>query len=121
MFDRRRGDPLTALWEAPFYAAMPFANTGFSPNAGGLTPFAHNYFMLSVLMVGVFLGSIGLRCTPLQALLARAQVVAAREAHAHHEASSVFVGAIVFLTLEFDNPKTLRETTHRTQSFFSRR
>ncbi len=33
-------DPLVALWEAPFYAAMAFTNTGFTPNPGGLVPFA---------------------------------------------------------------------------------
>ncbi len=49
----------TALWEAPFYAAMAFTNTGFTPNAGGLEPFADDYFLLTVLMIGVFLGSIG--------------------------------------------------------------
>src|SRR5690606_34180694 len=52
-------DPLVALWEAPYYAAMSFTNTGFSPNAGGVGVFADDYFVLSVLMVSVFLGSIG--------------------------------------------------------------
>ncbi|MDF2665620.1 MAG: trkH [Microbacterium sp.] len=52
-------DPLVALWEAPYYAAMAFTNTGFVPNADGLTPFAQDYFLLTVLMMGVFLGSIG--------------------------------------------------------------
>lgn len=52
-------DPLVALWEAPYYAAMAFTNTGFVPNAQGLVPFADDYFLLTVLMVGVFLGSIG--------------------------------------------------------------
>ena len=51
--------PLEALWEAPFYAAMAFTNTGFTPNVGGLEPFADDYILLTVLMVGVFLGSIG--------------------------------------------------------------
>jgi trk system potassium uptake protein len=48
-----------ALWEAPYYAAMAFTNTGFTPNPEGLVPFAHNYYFLTVLMAGVFLGSIG--------------------------------------------------------------
>lgn len=54
-----RIDPLVALWEAPYYAAMAFTNTGFVPNAEGLAPFAQNYVLLTVLMIGVFLGSIG--------------------------------------------------------------
>ena len=33
--------PLEALWEAPFYSAMAFTNTGFTPNVGGLEPFAN--------------------------------------------------------------------------------
>ena len=32
----RRHPPLDAIWEAPFYAAMAFTNTGFTPNPGGL-------------------------------------------------------------------------------------
>ncbi|HBR89265.1 MAG TPA: potassium transporter Trk, partial [Microbacterium sp.] len=52
-------DPLMALWEAPYYAAMSFTNTGFTPNVGGLEPFADDYFLLTVLMTSVFLGSIG--------------------------------------------------------------
>ena len=52
-------DPVVALWEAPYYAAMAFTNTGFVPNADGLTPFAQDYYLLTVLMIGVFLGSIG--------------------------------------------------------------
>lgn len=52
-------DPLVALWEAPYYAAMAFTNTGFVPNAQGLVPFGDDYFLLTVLMIGVFLGSIG--------------------------------------------------------------
>lgn len=52
-------DPIAALWEAPYYAAMAFTNTGFVPNSDGLVPFADDYFLLGVLMAGVFLGSIG--------------------------------------------------------------
>ena len=33
---------LEALWYAPYYAAMAFTNTGFTPNPGGLEPFAHD-------------------------------------------------------------------------------
>ncbi|MFG6402061.1 MULTISPECIES: TrkH family potassium uptake protein [unclassified Microbacterium] len=52
-------DPIAALWEAPYYAAMAFTNTGFVPNENGLLPFADDYFLLTILMAGVFLGSIG--------------------------------------------------------------
>ena len=48
-----------ALWFGFYLAASAFTNTGFVPMPGGLTPFATDTFMLSVLAIGVFLGSIG--------------------------------------------------------------
>ncbi|WP_245763069.1 TrkH family potassium uptake protein [Microbacterium azadirachtae] len=101
-------DPLTALWEAPFYAAMAFTNTGFTPNPGGLAPFAQNYYVLTVLMLGVFLGSLGF---PVIYTLAR-QRWHVRRWSLHTKLTMIttivlfVVGAGVFLLLEFDNPKT---------------
>jgi len=116
-------DPLTALWEAPFYAVMSFTNTGFTPNAGGLTPFAQDYFFLTVLMAGVFLGSIGF---PVIFTLWRHHFHLRRwSLHAKLTLITTvilfFAGAAVFLLLEYDNPKTLGgmdawDTTF--QSFF---
>lgn len=102
-------DPLTALWEAPFYAAMSFTNTGFTPNAGGLTPFAADYYFLTVLMAGVFLGSIGF---PVIFTLWRHHLHLRRwSLHAKLTLITTvilfFAGAAVFLLLEYDNPKTL--------------
>jgi len=101
-------DPLTALWEAPYYAAMSFTNTGFAPNAEGLTPFAQDYFMLTVLMTGVFLGSIGF---PVIFTLWRHQWHVRRwSLHAKLTLITTvvlfFAGAGVFLLLEYGNPKT---------------
>ncbi|WP_375385028.1 TrkH family potassium uptake protein [uncultured Microbacterium sp.] len=100
--------PLVALWEAPFYAAMAFTNTGFSPNAGGLAPFATDYFMLTVLMAGVFLGSIGF---PVIYTLSRHYWHVRRwSLHAKLTLITTIVlfiaGAGAFLLLEFNNPKT---------------
>ncbi|MBD7956079.1 TrkH family potassium uptake protein [Microbacterium sp. Sa4CUA7] len=101
-------DPVTALWEAPYYAAMSFTNTGFVPNAGGLTPFADDYFFLGVLMAGVFLGSIGF---PVIFTLWRHQWHVRRWS-LHTKLTLIttvilfFAGAIVFLSLEYVNPKT---------------
>lgn len=101
-------DPLTALWEAPFYAAMAFTNTGFTPNPGGLAPFAQNYYVLTVLMLGVFLGSLGF---PVIYTLAR-QRWHVRRWSLHAKLTMIttvllfIAGAAVFLLLEFDNPKT---------------
>jgi Trk-type K+ transport system membrane component len=101
-------DPLTALWEAPYYAAMSFTNTGFAPNAEGLTPFAQDYFMLTVLMTGVFLGSIGF---PVIFTLWKHQWHVRRwSLHAKLTLITTvvlfFAGAGVFLLLEYGNPKT---------------
>lgn len=101
-------DPLVALWEAPWYAAMAFTNTGFSPNPGGLEPFAQNYGFLSILMIGVFLGSIGF---PVIYTLWRHHWHFRRwNLHAKLTLITTAVlfvaGAGVILLLEFDNPKT---------------
>ncbi|KZE88733.1 TrkH family potassium uptake protein [Microbacterium sp. TNHR37B] len=101
-------DPLTALWEAPYYAAMSFTNTGFSPNAEGLAPFAHDYVMLTVLMTGVFLGSIGF---PVIFTLWKHQWHVRRwSLHAKLTLITTtvlfFVGAGVFVLLEYGNPRT---------------
>lgn len=48
-----------ALWLGFYFAASSFTNTGFVPLADGLTPFVTDAYMLSVLAIGVFLGSIG--------------------------------------------------------------
>lgn len=116
-------DPLTALWEAPYYAAMAFTNTGFTPNEGGLAPFADNYFMLTVLMAGVFLGSIGF---PVIFTLWRHHLHVRRwSLHAKLTVITTvllfFAGAWVFLLLEYSNPRTFGsmdawDTTF--QSFF---
>ncbi|KAA9133817.1 TrkH family potassium uptake protein [Microbacterium caowuchunii] len=101
-------DPLTALWEAPYFAAMSFTNTGFVPNADGLAPFAHDYFFMTVLMAGVFLGSIGF---PVIFTLWRHQWHVRRWS-LHTKLTLIttvilfFAGAIVFVSLEYDNPLT---------------
>lgn len=52
-------DPLTALYEATYWAFMAFTNSGFAPTPEGLAPFARDPYMLIVLMLGVFIGSLG--------------------------------------------------------------
>jgi trk system potassium uptake protein TrkH len=101
-------DPLTALWEAPYYAAMAFTNTGFSPNAEGILPFQYDYFFLTVMMAGVFLGSIGF---PVIYTLWKHQWHVRRwTLHAKLTLITTvllfFVGAGAFLALEYDNPAT---------------
>lgn len=52
-------DFLQALWYGFYLAASAFTNTGFVPMADGLVPFATDTYLLTVLALGVFLGSIG--------------------------------------------------------------
>lgn len=101
-------DPVAALWEAPYYAAMAFTNTGFVPNSDGLVPFADDYFLLTVLMTGVFLGSIGF---PVIFTLWK-HYWHFRRWSLHAKLTVIttvvlfFVGAGVILLLEHSNPRT---------------
>ncbi len=52
-------DFLRALWNGFYLAASAFTNTGFVPMPEGLAPFASDTYLLGVLALGVFLGSIG--------------------------------------------------------------
>ncbi|WP_353115552.1 potassium transporter TrkG [Microbacterium sp.] len=101
-------NPVSALWEAPYFAAMSFTNTGFAPNDGGVAVFADDYLVLILLMAGVFLGSIGF---PVIYTLAK-HVWHVKRWSLHTKLTLVttvllfVLGAIVFLVLEFDNPRT---------------
>ncbi len=101
-------DPLTALWEAPYYSAMAFTNTGFTPNAEGLAPFAQNYLLLTILMVGVFLGSIGFPV--IYALWRHRWHVRRWTLHTKLTIITTVVlfiaGAGAFVVLEYGNPET---------------
>ncbi|WP_437583818.1 TrkH family potassium uptake protein [Paramicrobacterium sp. CJ85] len=91
-----------------YYSAMAFTNTGFTPNELGLDRFANDHWLLSLLMIGVFLGSIGF---PVIFALKRF-----RFRHRHWSLHVkltlvttlilIAVGAIAIVALEFDNPKT---------------
>lgn len=49
----------TGLWHGLFYAVSAFNNAGFSVHEGGLTPFDGNLWVLTPIMLGVFVGSFG--------------------------------------------------------------
>lgn len=99
----------TAAWESLYYAAMAFTNTGFAPNAEGLTPFAEDFWFLGALMIGVFLGSIGF---PVILALASNLRRRRRRWSIHVKltlltsAILLVAGALLVIALEFDNPKT---------------
>ena len=101
-------DAVAALWEAPYFAAMAFTNTGFAPNEGGVAVFADDYLVLTLLMAGVFLGSIGF---PVIYTLAK-HVWHVKRWSLHTKLTLVttvllfVLGAAVFLILEYNNPRT---------------
>lgn len=49
----------TAVWQSFYYAAMTFTNTGFVSHVEGLQLFMQDYWLLGLMMVSVFLGSLG--------------------------------------------------------------
>jgi len=97
-----------AIWHSFYYAAMAFTNTGFSPNAMGLAQFENDFWFLGALMVGVFLGSLGF---PVIYAFARGWRKP-RTWSLHVKLTLVttialmIAGMIVYIILEFDNPKT---------------
>lgn len=97
-----------SIWYSLYYSAMAFTNTGFSPNPGGLLPFEHDYWMQSLLMVGVFLGSLGF---PVIFALSRAWRRPRKwSVHVKLTLTTTVIlfvaGAAMFLLLEHANPKT---------------
>ncbi|MCP2032435.1 Trk-type K+ transport system membrane component [Okibacterium sp. HSC-33S16] len=97
-----------AIWNSLYYSAMAFTNTGFTPNAEGLGAFANDYWFLSILMIGVFLGALGF---PVIFALKR-HLWHVRYWSLHVKLTIVttlillFLGALAISLLEFDNPKT---------------
>lgn len=101
-------DPWTATWHGFYYAASAFTNTGFSPNAEGVTAFAGDPWFLSVLGVGVILGSLGF---PVIFALMRALRGTRLTVHVKLTLVTTGVlfvlGALALLVLEWSNEATL--------------
>lgn len=102
-------DPWAASWQSFYYAASAFTNTGFTPNAEGLAPFTTDPWMLTVLAIAVFLGSIGF---PVIFALAKGWR-SPRRLSVHVKLTLVttigliFLGALAMLVLEWNNQATL--------------
>lgn len=106
-------DFLHALWNGFYLAASAFTNTGFVPLPNGLEPFATDTYLLSVLAIGVFLGSIGF-----PVIFALYRYVTSKGWRSHKRlglhtkltlsATLVFViaGWLLIAALESDNPHT---------------
>ncbi|HWU48109.1 MAG TPA: potassium transporter TrkG [Humibacter sp.] len=106
------GIPLVdSVLNSLYYSAMAFTNTGFTPNAAGLAPFATDYVFLGALMLGVFAGAIGFPVIYAVAQnIGRARRKRRWSVHVKLTVATfaiLFVaGALIYLWLEHDNPKT---------------
>lgn len=108
-------DFLHALWYGVYLAASSFTNTGFVPMPEGLDPFVTDPYMLAVLAIGVFLGSIGF---PVIFALYRFVIAGSgthRRLGLHAKLTLtttiafVILGWIAIAGLEADNPGTFGE------------
>jgi Trk-type K+ transport system membrane component len=95
-----------------YYSAMAFTNTGFTPNAQGLTPFSTDYLFLTALMVGVIAGAIGFPV--IYAVTQNLRRKVRRRFWTLHVkltvltfAALLVAGWILYFALEAGNPRTL--------------
>lgn len=58
-FHMLREDWGEAAWHSLFYAVSAFNNAGFVPTVEGLEPYATDWWILTPIMVGVFIGALG--------------------------------------------------------------
>ncbi len=108
----------SALWNGFYLATSAFTNTGFVPMPGGLTPFVIDTYMLSVLAVGVFLGSIGFPVIFALYQYARRQGWRTHmklPLHTKLTLNTTFIlfvlGAIAIAVFEWSNPLTIGDQT----------
>ena len=99
---------LEAIYQSIWYSFMAFTNTGFVPTPEGLTPYASDYWFLSVLMLGVFLGAVGFPV--IYVLMRNLRKPKRWSVHVKLTLTTTILlfvlGAFAFLMLEFNNPRT---------------
>ena len=98
----------TSIWYSAYYSVSAFTNTGFAPNPLGPVEFFDDYWFQSLLMLDVFLGSLGF---PVIYTLLRTWKFPRRwSVHVKLTLTTTAIlwvaGALTFLVLEYDNPKT---------------
>ncbi len=90
------------------YSAMAFTNTGFTFTVDGVAQFSHDYWFMSIMVIGVFLGSIGF---PVIYTLLK-NPLHARRWSVHVKLTLLVTiallvgGTVAYLFLEYDNPLT---------------
>ncbi|MEO6941962.1 MAG: potassium transporter TrkG [Terrimesophilobacter sp.] len=102
-------DPWTAIWQGFYFATSAFTNTGFVPHVEGMAPFATDPWMLSVIGLGVFVGSLGF-----PVIFALTRGWRGRHRVSIHVKLTIattliliVIGAIAIYALEWNNSKTL--------------
>ncbi|MDF2573603.1 MAG: potassium transporter Trk [Agromyces sp.] len=98
----------TSVWYSAYYSVSAFTNTGFAPNPIGPVEFFDDYWFQSLMMIDVFLGSLGFPV--IFALLRTWRIPHRWSVHVKLTLTTTVVlwvaGALTFLVLEYDNPKT---------------
>jgi trk system potassium uptake protein TrkH len=102
-------DTGTSIWYSAYYSVSAFTNTGFSPNVAGPVEFIDDYWFQSLVMLDVFLGSLGFPV--IFALLRTWRTPRRWSVHVKLTITTTvilfFAGAAMFLLLEYSNPRTL--------------
>ncbi len=101
-------DFATSAWYSAYYAVSAFTNTGFNPNPAGPVEFFDDYWFQSLMMLAVFLGSLGFPV--IFALLRTWRFPHRWSVHVKLTLTTTAIllvlGALAFLVLEYDNPRT---------------
>ncbi|MBB5633376.1 Trk-type K+ transport system membrane component [Cryobacterium mesophilum] len=102
-------DAWTSVWQSFYFATSAFTNTGFVPRVEGMAPYAADPWMLSVIGLGVVIGSLGF-----PVIFALTRGWRGRHRMSIHvkltlttSAILIVAGAIAIYALEWNNSKTL--------------
>ncbi len=102
-------DAWTAIWQGFYFATSAFTNTGFVPHVDGMSAFATDPWMLSVIGLGVFIGSLGF-----PVIFALTKGWRGKHRMSIHVKLTlattmilIVIGAIVIYALEWNNSNTL--------------
>lgn len=100
-----------AIWQSFYYSVMSFTNTGFTSNIEGLEAFSHDYWLLGLMMFGVFLGSLGFPV--FFALVRQFRHRQHWSLHVKLTLSAVFalfvLGGLLYMLLELGNSKSFNQ------------
>ncbi|WP_150307172.1 TrkH family potassium uptake protein [Planctomonas psychrotolerans] len=98
----------TALLDSFYWSLMAFTNTGFILSDTGFDPYLHDYWFLSLLIVGVFLGSIGFPV--IYAVLRNRRKPRRWSVHVKLTLVTTLlligIGMLAYMLLEWENPAT---------------